>query len=232
MRYLITGAARGIGRALLQRLLDDDHQVYAIVRPGTDLDQLPQSQVVSADLADPAAIAAATAELVDTIDHLDGFVHCAGIVRGGLLPEATADDFQELFAVNVTAAAEIVKAFLPALRAAAGTVVLVNSTSGLSAGPPVAAYGASKYALRGYADALRSEEPMIRVSSIHPSRTGTDMQRELRTLEGAPYRAEDYLRPDTVASLIMTALTAPDDAVITELTVRPHHGRRGSGHDS
>ena len=74
---------------------------------------------------------------------------------------------------------------------------------------------------RGYADALRAEEPELRVTSVYPSRTATDMQRELRDLEQQPYDAADYLRPETVAELIVQALLLPDDAVITDLVVRP-----------
>jgi NAD(P)-dependent dehydrogenase (short-subunit alcohol dehydrogenase family) len=221
VRYLITGASRGIGRCLLESMLADGHEVFAIVRPGTKIDRLGADQLVEADLSAPATLADAVADLAGSVGRLDGFVHSAGIARGARLPDATVADFEALFAVNVTAAAEIVKAFLPALRAARGTVVLVNSTSGLSAGPPLSAYGSSKYALRGFADALRSEEPGIRVTSIYPSRTATDMQRELRALERADYIPDDYLRPETVASLIITALTVPPDAVITDLTVRP-----------
>jgi short-subunit dehydrogenase len=99
--------------------------------------------------------------------------------------------------------------------------VLVNSTSGLVAGPPLSAYGSSKYALRGYADALRAEEPDIRVTSIFPSRTATDMQRALRALEGEDYVAEDYLRAGTVAAVIMQALLLPADGVLTDVVLRP-----------
>jgi NAD(P)-dependent dehydrogenase (short-subunit alcohol dehydrogenase family) len=227
VRFLITGAARGIGRELLSLLQDGGHDVYAVLRPGTDVDQLGLAGHAEVDLARPDRVADAVAELADDLESLDGFVHSAGITRGGRLSEATAEDFATLFAVNVSSGAEIVKAFLPALRSAQGTVVLVNSTSGLAAGPPLSAYGSSKYALRGYADALRAEEPDIRVTSIFPSRTATEMQRELRALEGEDYVAEDYLRAGTVASVIMQALLLPADGVLTDVVLRPRPpGRR------
>jgi NAD(P)-dependent dehydrogenase (short-subunit alcohol dehydrogenase family) len=220
MDFLITGVRRGIGREVAERLNAAGHRVFGVVRPGTDAGGLTLAGMVEADLAQPATIATAAAPLAARMQRLDGLVHSAGVI-GGPLSETPPADLERVFAVNVGAAAELVRSFLPQLRSAAGTVVLVNSTSGLSAGPPLSSYGASKYALRGYADALRAEEPQLRVTSIYPSRTATGMQRELRELEQLPYVAEDYLRPGTVAGLITQALLLPDDAVITDLVVRP-----------
>jgi NADP-dependent 3-hydroxy acid dehydrogenase YdfG len=148
-------------------------------------------------------------------------VHCAGIVRPGRLADQPAQDFSDQFAVNVTAVAELTRHLLPALRAAAGTVVLVNSGSGLNARAPLASYAATKFALRGYADALRLDEPSIRVSTIYPGRTDTGMQRVVRSAEAGEYRPSDYLQASTVAGVIVTVLALPADATVTELTLRP-----------
>lgn len=225
MKFLITGARRGIGRLVAQRLIADGHQVYGVLRPGATAEDLDLAGIVHADLADPAALSAATATLADAIDRLDGLVHSAGIIGGTSLADSGPADLQAVLDVNLLAGAELVRCFLPQLRRATGTVVLVNSTSGLSAGPPLSSYGTSKYALRGYAEALRAEEPQLRVTSIFPSRTATDMQRELRALEQSEFVAEDYLRPSTVAELIIQALLLPDDAVLTDVVVRPRPRR-------
>lgn len=224
MDFLVTGVRRGIGREVAIRLIAAGHRVYGVVRPGSDSAGLELAGVIEADLARPDTIRAAATVLVDRLERLDGLVHAAGII-GGPLADVDPRGFGELFDVNVVAAAELVRCLLPQLRTAAGTVVLVNSTSGLSAGPPLSSYAATKYALRGYADALRAEEPRLRVTSVYPSRTATDMQRELRAREGQPYVASDYLRPQTVAELITRALLLPDDAVITDLVVRPRPHR-------
>jgi NADP-dependent 3-hydroxy acid dehydrogenase YdfG len=79
----------------------------------------------------------------------------------------------------------------------------------------------SKFALRGYAEALRQEEPGIRVCSIYPGRTATDMQRAVRTAEAGEYEQANYLRPDTVAAVIASVLSLPAEATITDLTLRP-----------
>jgi NAD(P)-dependent dehydrogenase (short-subunit alcohol dehydrogenase family) len=233
--YLITGTRRGIGRALARRLTEDGHRVYGIVRPARSAEEQraagPEpgepaggptlAGQVELDLTDFAGYPAALRPLLAELPELDGLVHCAGVVRPGPLVSTEPADFTDQFAVNVLAAAELIRAWLPALRAASATVVLVNSGSGLNARPPLSSYGVSKFALRGYADALRQEEPGIRVCSLYPGRTATDMQRMVRTAEAGEYVQQDYLRPDTVAAVIASVLSLPADATITDLTLRP-----------
>ena len=79
----------------------------------------------------------------------------------------------------MVAVAELTRLLLPALRAANGHVVLINSGAGLRANAGWGAYAASKFALRAFGDALRLEEPALRVTSIHPGRIDTDMQRDI-----------------------------------------------------
>lgn len=222
MRFLVTGAARGIGRAVCRQLDESGHELFGIFRPGSEhATDLGLTGFVAADLARPAGLAEALQPLVGSLDRLDGLVHSAGIVRGATAALTTADDFTAQFAVNVTSPAEITRAFLPALRVSAGTVVFVNSGAGLAAGTPLTAYGASKFAVRAYADSLRLEEPGVRVTSVFPGRTATAMQREVRDLEQAAYAPEDYLEVETVASVITSALLFPPDGELSDVVVRP-----------
>ena len=176
-----------------------------------------------ADLSEPAEVGIRLADLAATLPSLDGLLHSAGIARGGALARTTAADLSDQLTVNVTSVAEVDRVFLPALRAGAqgrgGTVVYLNSGSGLAGRHPLGGYAASKHALRGYADSLRLEEPGIRVGSIYPGRVGTDMQRELAASEGTDYDPAKYLRTETVAQAIIGMLTLPADGVITDLTL-------------
>ncbi|HEV2886177.1 MAG TPA: SDR family NAD(P)-dependent oxidoreductase, partial [Jatrophihabitans sp.] len=149
--YLITGVSRGIGRALSERLLTAGHQVYGLARTADSAADLELAGLLTADLSVPESLEAALAPWLAALTELDGVVHCAGIVRPGTLAGSAPADFAEQFTVNVTAVAELTRLLLPALRAAAGTVVFVNSGSGLNARPPLTSYGASKCALRAYA---------------------------------------------------------------------------------
>lgn len=223
--YLISGVSRGIGRVLAEQLAAAGHAIYGVARsPVPGLALAGRIELQLRDFAAYAeALAPALAELPqrDGQPLLDGLVHCAGVVRPGRLADQPAAEFSEQFDINVIAGAELVRHCLPSLRAARGTVVLVNSGSGLDARPPLSSYGAAKFALRGYAQALRQEEPRLRVSTVYPGRTHTDMQRTVRAAESGEYRAEEYLRPETVAGVIASVLTLPADAVITDVTLRP-----------
>jgi len=222
---LVTGANRGIGRALAHELAADHHLILA----GRDQEaltalaaELPSAETFVAELTDAGATAAAVAAL-ELSGGLAGLVHCAGILVSGSVAELSARDWERNFAVNVTAVSELTRLLLPALREARGTVVAVNSGSGYNAKGDRGAYSASKFALRAWTDALRQEETGhgVRVSSVHPGRVDTDMQHELRAAEQGEYEQERYLRPASVAAAIGYVLRAPEDAVVASLDLRP-----------
>jgi NADP-dependent 3-hydroxy acid dehydrogenase YdfG len=198
------------------QLIAAGHEVFGIARSASSAADLELSGLWVADLAEPESLA-----MPFSFGSLDGLVHAAGIVRPGPLASAMPADFAEQFAVNVTAVAEVTRLLLPVLRAAGGTVVFVNSGSGLNARAPLATYAASKFALRAYADALRAEESGVRVSTVYPGRTATGMQRVVRDAEGGEYDSSAYLQPDTVAGVICSVLALPADGVITDVTLRP-----------
>ena len=117
----------------------------------------------------------------------------------------------------------ILREALPGMRARRrGTIVTVSSMDGIASLPANGFYSASKFALTAFADALRLEEgDRIRVASLHPGRTDTDMQRELQEALGHPYRPADFLRPESVAALVRAVVDLPADAQVDSLRVRP-----------
>jgi NAD(P)-dependent dehydrogenase (short-subunit alcohol dehydrogenase family) len=219
VRYLVTGATRGIGRALVDSLTPA-HEVIALGRSSSALSSLPVAERIVADLADPSSLAS----VMPRIDRLDGVIHCAGVGVLGAVSTVDSAEWARLFAVNVVAPAELTRLVLPALRSAGGAVVFVNSGQGQRVAARYTAYAASKFALRALADGLRQEEPLLRVTTVYPGRTATDMQRARQAFEGAPYVADDYLRPSTVAGVIAQVLATPPDGVVPEVTIRPRRG--------
>lgn len=216
---LITGASRGIGAATARALSDRD-----LVLVGRDTDALNSvardcrsARVVTADLTTADGIAAAAAG----IDTLDGLVHCAGVAGLGRVDESDAEQWRHQYEVNVVAVVELTRMVLPALRAMRGDVVVVNSGAGTTAKPGWGAYSASKFALRAFTDTLRGEEPDLRVTSVHPGRVDTDMQRGIVATEGKTYTPDAYLRPESVAAVIRQALEATADAHIAGIAIRP-----------
>ncbi|HRI94662.1 MAG TPA: SDR family NAD(P)-dependent oxidoreductase, partial [Nocardioides sp.] len=112
---------------------------------------------------------------------------------------------------------------LPALRVTHGTVLFVNSGAGLVAHPQWSAYAASKFGLRALADSLRAEEQQhgVRVTTVFPGRTATPMQQKVHAQEGQDYEAADWIDPATVVDAILHVLDLPDDATVSDLTIRP-----------
>jgi NAD(P)-dependent dehydrogenase (short-subunit alcohol dehydrogenase family) len=222
--HLLTGAGSGIGAVLAERLLERGDALVALARSterAHDLRaDLPDATVLVADLADPAAVEAAAAQLPDALDSV---VHAAGVVDLGPVASLTTPVWQEQLAVNLVAPAVLTRVALPALRAARGTVVFVNSGAGLAANPQWSAYAASKFGLRALADSLRAEEQEhgVRVTTVFPGRTATPMQQKVHQQEGKQYDAADWIDPATVADAILHVLDLPGDATISDLMIRP-----------
>ena len=155
--------------------------------------------------------------------RLDSLLHMAGVVELGRIADTPVEAWQQQLDVNAVSPAELTRIVLPAVRAARGHVVFVNSGAGLRVHGEWGSYGASKFALRALADALREEERPhgVRVTTVYPGRTATPMQEKVHRQEGADYDASRWMQPSSVAMTILTALDLPRDAEITELMVRP-----------
>ncbi|QLY31511.1 SDR family oxidoreductase [Nocardia huaxiensis] len=175
---LVTGAARGIGKAISLRLAQDGWQVYAGVRKLSDGDDLVQQDSritpVLLDVTDAEHIAALDAVLPA---DLYAVVNNAGIVEDGPVELLEIDALRTQFEVNVFGALAVTQAVLPRLRSTRGRAVFISSLSGRIATPGTGAYNSSKFALEGLVDALRIElRPWgIRTSLIEPGPIDTDL---------------------------------------------------------
>jgi NADP-dependent 3-hydroxy acid dehydrogenase YdfG len=218
---MITGASRGLGAAIAAALAPT-HTLFLAGRPSAQLDAVAGefgATTWPVDFGDPDAIAAA----VEPIVELDVLIHNAGVAHPGRVAESSIDEWQNTMAVNVVGPVALTLPLLPALRSADGHVVFVNSGSGINASPGLASYSASKFALRGFADSLRNDEPSLRVTSVHPGRIATEMQQDLIAYEGRDYDPSQFLNAETVAKVIADAVNAPHDAHIHEVIVRPRY---------
>lgn len=216
---MITGASGGLGAALADALAPT-HTLFLAGRPSERLDAVAERLGATTwplDLADPDAIPA----VVEPIVELDVLIHNAGVAYPGRVAETTVDQWRSTMAVNVIGAVALTLELLPALRAARGHVVFINSGAGINASPGLASYSASKFALRGFADSLRADEPSLRVTSVHPGRIATAMQEDLVAYEGREYDPGQYLSVQTVARVTADAINAPLDAHVHEVIVRP-----------
>ncbi|MCV7262202.1 SDR family oxidoreductase [Mycolicibacterium poriferae] len=216
---MITGASGGLGSALADALAPT-HTLLLAGRPSPRLDAVAERLGATTwpmDLADPDSLAA----VVEPIVELDVLIHNAGVAYPGRVAETSVDEWRSSMAVNVIGAVALTLELLPALRAAQGHVVFINSGSGINPSPGLASYSASKFALRGFAGSLRADEPSLRVTSIHPGRIATAMQEDLVAYEGRDYDPDQFLSPQTVARVTADAVNAPRDAHVHEVIVRP-----------
>ncbi|GAB3611148.1 SDR family oxidoreductase [Humibacter ginsengiterrae] len=223
--HLITGASSGIGAALAKALHERGDDLVLLARNAERAEQLvagfPGATALVGDLEHPESLQASVGERMPAT--LDSLLHVAGVVDLGPVSELPAQVWRRTLDVNLAAPAELTRLALPALRAAHGRAVFVNSGAGLNASPDWSAYAASKFGLRALADALRAEERAngVRVTSVYPGRTATPMQQKVHEQEGAEYDDADWIRPESVVTAVLTALDLPRDADLTDVRVRP-----------
>ena len=216
---MITGAGGGLGSAIATALAPT-HTLFLAGRPSDRLDALAEEFGATTwpiDLAQTDDIPV----VVEPIVELDVLIHNAGVAYPGRVAESTVDEWRTTMQVNVIGAFALTHALLPALRTAGGHVVFINSGGGINASPGLASYSASKFALRGFADSLRNDEPSLRVTSVHPGRIATVMQESLIAYEGKDYDPSRFLSPESVAQMVAGAVNAPADAHVHEVIVRP-----------
>jgi short-subunit dehydrogenase len=220
--HLVTGAGSGIGEVVTRRLHERGDHLVLLARNERRADDLAaayrRADVLVADLAQPS-----TLDGLALPERLDSVVHAAGVVELGTVAELPTSAWTDQLVVNLVAPAVLTRLTLPALRAARGTVVLLNSGAGITAKPEWGAYAASKHGLRALADSLRAEEAGngVRVTSVFPGRTATPMQEEVHRQEGKEYDAGAWVRAETVADLVLHVLDLPADAVVPEVLVQP-----------
>ena len=199
MRFLITGANRGIGRAVAEQLLSEGAEVVAAVRQPADMPEVlasnPALVAVPLDLTDRRSPATAVQAALAT-GSLDGIVCNAGVSTLAAVEDQIDGDFERVMATNFDGHRLLLRAALPHLRKRrAGRIVFVSSLSGLFGLPGEAAYCASKFATEALAQCLRFEVERlgIHVSVVSPGYTHTELagnsDLDLSTEANSPYRA-------------------------------------------
>ncbi len=175
--FLITGASKGIGRALSERLAREGHHIVGIARDATDKG-FPGT-LVSVDLADRAATDEALATLAKNYDF-DGVVNNVGYIKLGAIGEINIDDLEESFRRNLTPSVQAVQAALPAMKAKRwGRVVNVSSLTVLGVRDRTG-YAGSKAAYAAFTRiwGLELAPFNITVNTVAPGPTGTEMLRK------------------------------------------------------
>ncbi|KAH7098444.1 NAD(P)-binding protein [Auriculariales sp. MPI-PUGE-AT-0066] len=184
----VTGASRGLGIAIMGKLLENGVGVLTLQRTCTpqlrSLEELYQNMLINVTGSVTKALdnKVAVSKAIERFGHLDAAVLNAGIAVMGTLATVELSEWRTQFEVNVFGMVARVVAALPALRESklpgGGRLVLMSSLVSTVAPEGLAAYSASKAAVDSLARSLKNEEPSITAVSIHPGMVATDMVRE------------------------------------------------------
>ncbi len=180
---LLTGASGGIGQAIARRLAARGAQLMLVGRSTQILHALARELtiqanngfVLQADIATDDGRETIRTALLALQRPLDGLINCAGINVFGLLPDTEPEKIQQLITTNVVAPILLTRMVLPFLNNHEGRILNIGSSFGSLGYPGFSVYCASKFALRGFSEALRRElsDSKIQVAYLAPRATNT-----------------------------------------------------------
>ena len=220
---LVTGASSGIGRAVSEALLRGGWRVIGVARDFTKFAcDHEHFTAVSLDLSRLDELPRHLDGLSRKHDGVDAIVCSAGRGRFGHLEQFSYGQMRELLDLNFTSQAFVVRAFLPRLKAAGrGDIVIIGAEAALRGTRKGSLYCASKFALRGFSQALREETAAagVRVCLINPGMVRTGFFAELDFAPGKD--PDNYILPEDVAAAVIGALAARAGTVVDEINLSP-----------
>lgn len=220
---LVTGASSGIGRAVACLLLERGHRVIGTSRDRTRFGhEHPGFVGLQLDLAHLAELGDFARQLQRDFPALDAVVFAAGYGRFGALEQFSAEQIETLMTVNFTAQACLTRALLPKLKQAGhANLIYIGSEAALKGSRNGSIYCASKFALRGFSQALRDEcgKSSVRVSLVNPGMVDTAFFDELSFAPGK--QSGQALLAADVADAVAYILQAAPHCVIDEINLNP-----------
>jgi 3-oxoacyl-[acyl-carrier protein] reductase len=211
---LITGAGKGIGKAIAIALAKEGVNVILVSRTQSDVDQLAvetsnlgvKSLALSADVSNINSINKAVETALSEFKTIDILINNAGIAAFGKFLELEPETWERIMQVNVMGTYYTTRAVIPnMIERQVGDIINISSTAGLNGNAMTSAYSASKFAVLGLTDSLMQEmrKHNIRVTALTPSTVATDMAKELNLTDGNP---EKVMQSEDIAELIIAQL--------------------------
>ena len=220
---LITGASSGIGLAISKKLLTEGHTVIGMAR-NFDKSALTHDHFhkVIVDFSDLETLPDKLRQVVNDFPIIDTVVCCAGKGQFGSLEEFSYQQMQSLMELNFLSQAYVSKAVLPVMKKIGkGDVIFIGSEAALNGSRKGTIYCASKFALRGFAQALRDEcsKSSIRVTIINPGMVKTGFFNELDFEPGDD--EANFIEADDVAHTVSMVMSARIGTVFDEINLSP-----------
>ena len=227
----VTGAGRGIGRAIVRRFCQAGASVVAVARRQEDLDELvgememvgSKIAALAADITQPNSGEQALNLALAKFGRLDILVNNAGIAIYRPIWEQTLEDYDTMMDTNMRGTFIFTKAVVPHMMTArSGTIIMLASMAGTRGFPNESGYCASKFAQVGFSQSLDQElRPYgIKVTAVCPGGVATDLALGTgRTPESVAQA--DYLQPDEVAHVALMVASQPANSRIMQVLMRP-----------
>ena len=223
---IVTGASRGLGRSICLRLAKQGVHVYGLARNQSDLEEL-QMEIgtlftpVVLDITNTSALLNWVNGTFSKSNSPDILIQNAGIIHHGSIEETSIDRWNDVMNLNINAVFSLTKAIVPLLKASDKPSHIINiaSIAGLLGNPGLSAYNASKFALRGFSEALMKEVRSfgIKVTCVFPGSIDSKLFANMENFKGS----SNKLDPNEVAETIEYLLKTSDNFLIDELTMRP-----------
>ncbi|WP_276381471.1 3-ketoacyl-ACP reductase [Flavobacterium sp. H4147] len=211
---LITGAGKGIGKAVAVALAKEGVNLILVSRTQKDIEQLAdevsnlgvKALALSADVSDINSITTAVEKALAEFKYIDILINSAGIASFGKFLELEPEAWERIIQVNLMGTYYTTRAVIPnMIERQAGDIINISSTAGLNGNALTSAYSASKFAVLGLTDSLMQEmrKHNIRVTALTPSTVATDMAKDLNLTDGNP---EKVMQSEDMADLIIAQL--------------------------
>jgi len=221
-RYLITGASRGIGRAIAEKLAAKDVELLlhgrdtvalAQTRKATE-SQCAKVALLIHDLANSAGVSDLIAEVGNEPIHL--LVNNAGVAVVKPFTEITPIEWEQTVGVNITAAFLLTQRFAPRMPPGS-SIVNILSVAAKRGFPNWSAYCMSKFALEGFSQSIREElrDRKIRIINVYPAATATDIWDSIQ----GKWPRQKMMSATQVADAVAFALARPTDTLIENITL-------------
>jgi 3-oxoacyl-[acyl-carrier protein] reductase len=224
---LVTGAGKGIGKAVALALANEGVQVGLMARTEKDVkavtDEISRLGVkaayVTADVSDRTQVEAAVEQLKQALGNVDILINNAGTATFGNFLELDPEVWENQIKVNVFGVYYTTRAVLPQMiERKTGDIVNISSTAGKSGSPVTSAYAASKFAVFGLSESLMQEvrKHNIRVTALAPSTIVTELAHSANLIKGDPERV---MHPEDFAELIIAQLKLNRRVFVKEASI-------------
>ena len=211
---LVTGAGKGIGRAIAIALAKEGVHVALLARSASDLqavadeveDEGVKATIITADVSDINSVNKAVNDAISTLGDLDILVNNAGTASFGNFMDLDPAEWERIIKVNLLGVYYTTRAVLPSMiERKTGDIINISSTAGQRGAALTSAYSASKFGVIGLSESLMQEvrKHNIRVTTLTPSTVATDLAIELKLTDGNP---EKVMQPEDFAELIIAQL--------------------------